>query len=313
MRKLRSVQVLRAIAACSVVVLHSYQDLAAPVGLEGYGAFGVDLFFVISGFIIANVARERGGAAFLQDRLWRIFPMWWLAALPWLLVLPRDLTSVVSTVTLWPVYPGGYYVPILSVGWTLSFELLFYLGMTASRSLGPQAPLAAYGIALFGALLTANPLLQFIGSPMALEFLMGVILAHLPRRTIFGVLPFLGIALLAITPPSTGSAKAALIAGSALWRAVEWGLPAALIVWGKISLDPLFRHRAFNVPVAIGDASYSIYLFHPLIAYGFEVIWPVRLVLAIVSGWLVHRVVERRIMRLQPTLGFLPAGLPKAA
>ena len=65
---------MRAIAACAVVVLHAVPDVHAPVGSAGYGAAGVDLFFVISGFIMANVAKGRTSAEFLRDRLWRIYP-----------------------------------------------------------------------------------------------------------------------------------------------------------------------------------------------------------------------------------------------
>jgi peptidoglycan/LPS O-acetylase OafA/YrhL len=72
-QKLRSVQALRAIAACAVVVLHAVPDARAPVGGAGYGAAGVDLFFVISGFIMANVSKGRTGSEFVRDRLWRIY------------------------------------------------------------------------------------------------------------------------------------------------------------------------------------------------------------------------------------------------
>src|SRR3954447_5293409 len=130
MQKLRSIQVLRAVAACAVVVLHAYPDAHAPVGNAGYGAAGADLFFVISGFIMANVSQGRTGREFLGDRLWRIYPLWWVAVLPWLFMLPRGPTFIASSITLWPIYGAYYYVPVLKVAWTLSFELLFYLGMT---------------------------------------------------------------------------------------------------------------------------------------------------------------------------------------
>ena len=55
-------------------------------------------------------------------------------------------------------------------------------------------------------------------------------------------------------------------------------------------------HRLFNVPVAIGDASYSIYLFHPLVAYGLGLVRPARIALAAGIGWAMHVLVERRIL-----------------
>jgi len=67
--KLRSIQTLRAVAACAVLILHTVPDAGRPIGIAGYGAFGVDLFFVIPGFIMANVAAGRSPGEFLQDRL----------------------------------------------------------------------------------------------------------------------------------------------------------------------------------------------------------------------------------------------------
>src|SRR6476660_8625220 len=116
-QKLRSIQVLRALAACAVVVLHAYPDAHAPIGNAGYGAAGVDLFFVISGFSMANVAEGRTARGFIGGRLWRIYPVWWVAVVPWLFMVPRGGTFVLFSLTLWPIYPGGYYVPVLKVGW----------------------------------------------------------------------------------------------------------------------------------------------------------------------------------------------------
>ena len=275
--------------------MHSYQQLNAPVGLEGYGAFGVDLFFVISGFIMASVARGRSAGDFLRDRLWRIYPIWWIAVLPWLLVLSPGEGSLVSSLSLWPIFADGYHVPVLTVGWTLSFELLFYLGVTVALRVGAGLPLVVYALCLAGALMTSSAFLDFVGSPMALEFLAGAIVAKLPRRTIFGTFILVGIALLIVTPPTTGSARAALVAESAIWRAVEWGVPAALVVWGAVSLAPVFDSRLFDPLVAMGDASYSIYLFHSLIAYGLDIPWPLRLAVAVLVGWSMHVLIERRI------------------
>ena len=311
MQKLRSIQVLRAVAACAVVVLHAYPDPRGAVGNANYGAFGVDLFFVISGFIMANVAQGRTATAFLSDRLWRIYPLWWVAVLPWLFWLPRGPFFIASSLTLWPIYGAGYFVPVLKVGWTLSFELLFYLAMTIAIATRAWVPLAAYALLLAASLTTSGALLHFIGSPMALEFLMGVIVARLPRRQILGALIPAGLLLLALTAPGTGDVESSLGVQFALMRALQWGVPAALIVWGTLSLESLFEVSLFDVPVALGDASYSIYLFHPIIAYGLAAPGPVRIVVAIAIGVAMHVLVERRILSTRkdfhiPTPRFWP-------
>lgn len=298
--KLRSIQLLRGLAACAVVVLHAVPEGEQAIGGRGFGAAGVDLFFVISGFIMTNVARDRKALEFLRDRLWRIYPMWWIAVLPWIFMVPRGPTAIVSSLTLWPIYAGGYYVPVLKVGWTLSFELLFYLGMTFAILRGAALPLLAYGLFLVAALASSSPLMHFVGSPMTLEFLMGVAIAGLPRRALLGFLVPAGIALFALTSPAIGDVDSTLHPQWALWRALLWGCPAALVVWGALSLEPLFARQLFDLPVAVGDASYSIYLFHPLVAFGLALPWIVRLVLGIAIGCAMHLLVERRLMKIRP-------------
>ena len=277
-------------------MLHAYPEAHAPIGNAGYGAAGVDLFFVISGFIMASVAQGRTAGQFLRDRLWRIYPLWWVAVLPWLFMVPRGPTFILSSLSLWPIYAGGYYVPVLKVGWTLSFELLFYLGMTLAIATRAAAPLALYALFLLGALTTANPLLHFIGNPLALEFLMGVLVARLPRHRALGLLIPLGLSLFALTSPGIGDVEASLGPQWALSRVLQWGVPAALVVWGVLSLERLFKHRRFDLPVAIGDASYSIYLFPPLAAFGLAFTWPIRLGIALATGWAMHILVERKLL-----------------
>lgn len=296
MEKLRSIQVLRGIAACAVVVLHAVPRAGEPLGNLGYGAAGVDLFFVISGFIMANVAQGRTAGEFMRDRLWRIYPLWWVALLPWLFMVPRGPTAAFASASLWPVYAGGYYMPLLKVGWTLSFELLFYCGMAVAIATRAMVPLTAYVLLFVAALTTASPLFHFVGSPMALEFLLGVFVSKLPRRAMLGLLVPAGVALLALTQPSIGDVDSSLRPAWALRRAVDWGCPAALIVWGALSLEPFFRRRVFDLGVKAGDASYSIYLFHPIVAFGLTSAWPLRLVLAVGAGVAMHLLVERRFL-----------------
>lgn len=296
MLKLRSIQVLRALAACAVVMLHAVPGTSEPVGNVGFGAAGVDLFFVISGVVMAKVAQGRSAGDFLRDRFWRIYPMWWIAVLPWLFLVPRGPTSVISSLTLWPIFPGGYYVPVLKVGWTLTFELLFYLGMTLAIARSAIIPLVLYAFFLVGALTTSSPLFHFVGSPMALEFLLGVAIAKLPKRAWFALFIPIGLTFFALTTPAIGDVDLSLAPYWGLRRALLWGPAAGLIVWGSLSIETIFRRRLFDVPVAIGDASYSIYLFHPLVAYGLSFSPAARLAIAIGAGWAIHLLIERRIM-----------------
>jgi exopolysaccharide production protein ExoZ len=106
-----------------------------------------------------------------------------------------------------------------------------------------------------------------------------------------------GLALLALTSPGTGDVESSLGPHWALSRALQWGVPAALIVWGTLSLERMLKGRAFDLPVAVGDASYAIYLFHPLAAFGLAFAWPIRLAAALGIGSAMHVLVERRLLR----------------
>ena len=73
-------------------------------------------------------------------------------------------------------------------------------------------------------------------------------------------------------------------------------------------MEKLFARRAFDAPVKIGDASYSVYLFHPLVTYGVDLPWMIELTGAIVFGWAMHLLVERRIIaagKRLPSFSFL--------
>ena len=279
-------------AACSVLASHTYE----PVRDAAYGAAGVDLFFVISGFIMANLASERTAGEFARDRVLRIYPLWWIAALPWLLFVQQDSFYVLSTLTLWPVYGDAHYLPMLRVGWTLCLEMLFYAGVTLAIATRPALAVIAYAALLVGALTTSSVLLDFMGSPMILEFLMGILVARLPRRRIFGLFILVGVALIPLSSTVVGDLVSSLDPEWALQRAFQWGLPAALILWGALSLERVFESSLFDGAVTIGDASYSIYLFHPLASYGFDLSWPVRLVMGVATGLTIYVLVERRIM-----------------
>jgi peptidoglycan/LPS O-acetylase OafA/YrhL len=229
--------------------------------------------------------------------------LWWLAALPWLILVPKGPFTVLSTLTLWPIYGGAHYVPVLKVGWTLCLELLFYMGVALAIATRPVAALAAYALLLLGALTTSMALLHFVGSPMGLEFLMGVAVARLPRRKAFGLFILLGLALVPLAPTVLGDLESSLRPHWALNRALAWGGPSALIVWGALSLESVFESRLFQPGVSIGDASYSIYLFHPLVSYGFDLIWPLRVALAMGTGMTIYLLVERRIMAVRKRKG----------
>jgi exopolysaccharide production protein ExoZ len=293
--KLRSIQVLRGVAVTGVLVHHAYRFVDAQ-SFARIGAAGVDLFFVISGFIMATIGSGRKPSQFLVDRIWRIYPLWFMAVVPWVIVSPRDHDTILTTVTLWPIWDDSFHRPALILGWTLGFEILFYAAFALGLATRAVVPLALFAIVF--AIGPRNPLLAYLGSPVILEFLGGVAVAQLPTVRRGGMLIFAALAWLAFAPLNYYEYFCGY---DALLRFFAWGVPAALLVYGVRSLEPVLAHRHFDLAVLVGNSSFSIYLFHRLIVRG-QMPWPIEIVTGIGLGVAVYLLVERRIMRLRPVL-----------
>lgn len=294
--KLRSIQVLRALAAIGVVIHHAYSAVN-PHSVAQLGAAGVDLFFVISGFIMATIGPRRSPGSFLFDRAWRIFPLWWIALIPWLIVRQPDMQELLSSLALWPIYGGAFHSPVLAVGWTLCFEILFYAAFAMALATRIWVPLLGFALCL-AASNSGSALFHYLGSPLILEFLAGVVIARLPRLQALG-LPLLVIGLAAFASSPLDYANEAF--GEMAWlRVFHWGLPAAITVYAALSLERHFTHRLFEAPVFLGNASYSIYLFHQLIAANGN--WILGTALSILIGSVSYLLVERPIMAFRARL-----------
>ena len=298
----RSIQVFRGLAACAVVVVHAYfQAGPGTVKAVALGSAGVDLFFVISGFIMATIAKR---PSFLFDRFWRIYPLWFVALLPWWYFHRHMLgwPTVAASLTLWPVY-DRFTAPTLALGWTLSFEMLFYVSLALSLKVGARVPLALFAVCLMGGILTDAPLFDFLGNPMIFEFLLGVVIAKLPKDENWAwPLLLIGVAVFAASPQMIAELDVRL--ADAVWlRPLFWGIPAAFLVYSALSYERLFQSTAWNIPVLLGNASFSIYLFHLLFVRKFHAPWPVVLVVAVVASVVMWWTVERRILAMKPRLG----------
>ena len=211
--QLKSVQGLRAFAALAVVMCHllAIEGIHAgqPQVLDDIwinGAAGVDLFFVISGFIMVWVAGEteqslRGGAQFLFARLTRIYPLWWLFAaamaayffitygVPWDAerLAKEGMTGTSHLINSALLFPQNGH-PVLGVGWTLVHEMYFYAGFAVLILLVP-ARFRLLGILVWGGAVIAGSLLglsdktaktfvELTFYPMTFEFVMGALVAY---------------------------------------------------------------------------------------------------------------------------------------
>jgi exopolysaccharide production protein ExoZ len=290
MRPIASVQLLRAAAAISVALLHFGANLAELTGTSISMAWaplaaGVDVFFVISGFIMAYSAEPLFGAphassAFLIKRIARIIPLYWMAlTITAVMTAPLGWRDALMSYAFIPHRgANGNIHPILGVGWTLDFEMFFYLvfamAVAWKRPVAIAALLAFFvaDVALGLAFRPQTAALLVWSDPIVLEFVLGLGLALLYRR---------GVRLPA--PVRAAAAIAAVIAISQFFgrrppsnfRVIEWGLPAAVLVAAAVLGDGNWAEtRLARIGAILGDASYSIYLLHTLVLMAFIPLLP---------------------------------------
>jgi len=283
---------LRGIAVLMVLAYHMgcYESKISANAILGsmsdVGKAGVDIFFVISGFVMVTIsnrptqAEDRPGF-FLLKRAARIYPLYWCytaAALTIFLSRP-DLAnrnggvgdiSVLHSILLLP----DKGAPLIGQGWTLIYEMYFYCGFALILFLRPSRRewgMLAWAIAVICVAYIWRPSWNgwlpmwsiwptLVFSPMTLEFLGGCLIARLTSSHWhhWGKVAFiLGVILF-------------MLAGTSAWsrntthRELIYGIPAFLIVYGTIAMEQTTGFIGARWLRAVGDASYSIYLSHIL-------------------------------------------------
>lgn len=278
-----SLQYLRALASLMVVVFH----LGAPLQRLGLtapwpqsGAAGVDIFFVLSGFLMLVTTRNpaiRPGDFYLK-RIVRIVPLYWIvttATLALLLAAPQlvksgqaDAWHILASYLFLPArHPVlGTLEPLVVPGWTLNYEMFFYLVWGAALLLPQRGRVVAVSMllaALAGLGLAApekGAFLAFYTSPIMLEFVFGLALGvwylkgPAPARGWGYVLMAAGLVSLLAQGGVPGAD-----------RMIRWGVPAAMVVAGALVLERERPVAAIGPLVLLGDASYALYLVHGMI------------------------------------------------
>ncbi len=268
-KALDTVQVARALAALCVVFQH--------IRFLRCGAFGVDIFFVISGFIVCYVT-DNNPHAFLRKRIFRVVPLYWIGTLGIFAVaaIRPDLLnsttanfgSLVKSLLFIPyVKENGAVFPMLTQGWTLNYEMLFYMlfgiSLAVSNRYAKHITAALIiAIVIAGRLFAAgNPVLDFWSGPILLEFILGFLAYSIWNHRLAGVVVRWPTALLiAATLILFAMFVLEHFQIGANVRYVSLGIPATLIVLLLLSVE-----NAFKMPkmfIKVGDASYSLYLFH---------------------------------------------------
>lgn len=324
-RKYLGLQILRIIAACMVLVTHAtlytHERLDNQFRVWEAGALGVDIFFVLSGFVMVysstKLLKPNGWKIFAERRIVRIVPMYWIATsikaiallLPAGYVLHEqfNVIRVLESYFFVPAYNNlGYIQPILPVGWTLNFEMFFYLLFTLALLFRANIFGFVGGIlallALGAFIREPNwPAVSFYLNTMVLQFFYGMVIAkiclagkHIPKYLAITLLGLGFFSLIASWP------------NPQVLRGLPHGLAAALIVYSMASLEDWLTQIPWIVLYA-ADASYVIYLFHPLymqvvpallMKYHLPYPWisvACCITLGIAGGCLIHRYIEAPI------------------
>ena len=263
---LSNLQILRAFAALNVVCFHIFETASSYhynteylTVFKGWGANGVDLFFVISGFVMlyTQLERKRSMTTFFKARIIRIIPLYWLLTsiiifiyliapsafrkteitLDWALSSYTFLTGMLSHTN-----------PILYVGWTLEWEILFYaiFGLSLNFKKWNQAICFIFTCIILLALFASNyRILEFLGGILVAIAYKRFSISHYLGSFIFGVGLFL--LFLSLSP---------MVCDAIRLTVLLWGVPSVFIVYGLVTAKQINS----RVGELLGHASYSIYL-----------------------------------------------------
>lgn len=312
--RLLSIHYLRGVAALMVVAVHCFTTGLVAVPDPARFAWlkhGVELFFLISGFVMvaSTQGRDMSPAEFLRRRAVRIVPLYWIMTAGFAVMAGgvdvRWLLASLFFVPL-PNGQGGVLDPVLQLGWTLNFEMFFYALFALSLLLPratrlPAVTGALLALAIAGAIMPLPQPLAWYASKELLLFAAGMAAANFSWR---------------LPPWAIFAGFSGLVLG---WTVTDIALlsvyiPALLVLLGSRSLDPRMRPARF--PVLLGDASYALYLSHPLAlqiafvalrpALPPVLLLPVVLAFAVAIAVLIHRAVELPAGRIAERLLRMP-------
>lgn len=289
---IHNIQALRFIAAFMVVCCHSTfytrERLSDDIALFSRGANGVPLFFAISGFVMILASEKlkgvkEGWKTFAIKRITRIVPLYWLITICKIVIMlfttnvvlhsSIDVANVVKSFLFIPAYNAdGRIEPILGVGWTLNFEMFFYLIFTISLLLRMNRILFSGIILSLLSLLAIFKTpewpvwIKFYTNPIAINFLFGMIAAYLlnknfivPKKASI-IMVTAGLLFLFLPLPTF------FITSNFYLKALFNALASFLVVYSAASLEKQLKLSFPKFVLFFGAASYSLYLIHPVIA-----------------------------------------------
>lgn len=284
--KIDALQIIRGYAAILVALCHIWNDGWLPDTLVELGGFGVDIFFVLSGFIMCLTVKLNTGANaknakyFMKKRISRIYPAYIICAIPVMLFVTqaegvKDLYFYIGNLLLLPTFTGNpNYRLALAPGWSLTYEMFFYVVFSFVLLFSSNRKKILYTVFL---ILTIGVLLVYllniqgeqlnwvnfsymIGDTRLLNFASGIVCyycyMHFKEKISFHINT--GIVLLLIVSFIT-----AILIYLKLPNFISRGVPAiAIIIVFSLINNTSLNNYGMRKLIFLGDASYSIYLIH---------------------------------------------------
>jgi exopolysaccharide production protein ExoZ len=273
---LKSLQILRAIAALSVVYYHIN---AAP----HFGKFGVDIFFIISGFVMSMII-ENGQKpyTFVVNRITRIVPLYWVLTLclfilsaikPDLLdTTTANIFNFLKSIFFVPYFKeSGQLHPMLVVGWTLNYEMFFYFCLWVSiivmitRKI--YALITIFLLTIFFLLADnylINPVLKsFFNNSIIFEFILGMLAFKIYKIRLMKKIN--NVVLLIISILSYFFMAYYEVIGTDIARVFIYGIPSLILILSVTALEEtkfMENNSLTKILALIGNGSYAIYLSH---------------------------------------------------
>jgi exopolysaccharide production protein ExoZ len=289
-------------AAVLVVLCHASTTLLRREKVMvdlGFGAYGVDIFFIVSGFIMmyTTASGRTSPRDFLVRRLIRIFPLYFimsslmLFAALWIVpdsdTISPSLPSYVLSVLFVPHWNPQLHnlQPLIGQGWTLNYEMFFYgifaIGLCFAIGIRPLVAVLLISFLCVGGVRYAgdNPLLLTYTNPLMMEFCLGIVLAQgflarpagepNSRRTLIVSASTLMVATAGILIQNPGADPSSVDP----YRFIRVGLPCAAVTLAAVLLESRGKIPRWKRLQQIGDASYSLYLTHTFVLAGARRVW----------------------------------------
>ena len=342
-KKILSIEILRGLAATLVVFVHVIAEtqfrsvnstLVNFYELKDFGLVGVDIFFVISGFIMVLIhgddfLKPKASFIFLKKRFLRIAPLYWfftIIASFLLIVLPEfssrgltfDITHFFMSLSFIPWNnSAGTMFPVLGVGWTLNYEMYFYLLFAVCLMFKKKNFLFILTIIFISGFTVSKisdssiPFLKMIGNPILFEFLGGVFMGYLYNKNIV-IKNYFSLLTISLTLLSIN----VFFKFDSSYKFIYFGLPSLLLLYSLVSLERIsnffetISSKMLKVMLVIGSSSYSIYLSHPFVlkaVYRFipnsfvsnhpDVVITIVLIITVLFGIFVYYLIEIPLLR----------------